>query len=69
MSDFELVIKEQLLAYQREMILAQQAERMDNVSMIRAQIAAYRLGLETCLNKITVGRIFESVKLMDTERG
>jgi len=69
MSDFELVIKEQLLAYQREMILAQQAERMDNVSLIRAQIAAYRLGLETCLNKKFVSRVFDSVKLMGTERG
>ena len=69
MGDFEKTIKDQLLAYQRELILAQQAERLDNVSMIRAQIAAFRLGLETCLNKKFVGRIFDSVKLMGTERG
>lgn len=61
MNKFETVIKEQIMAYNQQLALAQAAHRQDNVSMIRAQIAAYRLGLETCLNKNYVSTFFDYV--------
>ena len=65
MSDFEKAIVKQLDAYRQELLLAQQADRQDNVNMIRAQIAGYRLGLETCLAKKYVDRILKPYENID----
>ena len=35
---------------------------MDKVSLVRTQMSAYRLGLETCLNKNYVSTFFDYVE-------
>ncbi len=35
---------------------------MDKVSLVRIQMSAYRLGLETCLNKNYVATFFEYIE-------
>lgn len=62
MNRFEKSIKEQLLAYKAEIEEAKAAGRMDKVSLVRTQMSAYRLGLETCLNKNYVATFFEYVE-------
>ena len=62
MNSFEKTIKEQLLAYKAEIDEAKAAGRMDKVSSIRTQMSAYRLGLETCLNKNYVATFFEYIE-------
>ena len=62
MSNFEKRIKEQLLSYKAEIDEAKAAGRMDKVSLVRTQMSAYRLGLETCLNKNYVATFFEYIE-------
>ena len=62
MNNFEKAIKEQLLAYKTEIEEAQDNGRMDQVSQIKARMNAYRLGLETCLNKNYVATFFDYIK-------
>ena len=61
-NSFEMVIKEQLLAYKAEIDEAKAAGRMDKVSSVRTQMSAYRLGLETCLSKNYVATFFEYIE-------
>ncbi len=63
MKSFDSIIREQLEAYQQALYLAKVAGRADNVSLVRAQIDAYRLGLATCLSDKYVARIFKDFEL------
>lgn len=62
MNSFEKAIKEQLLSYKAEIDEAKAIGRMDKVSLVRTQMSAYRLGLETCLSKNYVATFFEYVE-------
>jgi len=62
MNSFEKSIKAQLFAYKAEIDEAKAAGRMDKVSLVRTQMSAYRLGLETCLSKNYVATFFEYVE-------
>lgn len=62
MNSFEKAIKEQLLTYKAEIDEAKAAGRMEMVSLVRTQMSAYRLGLETCLNKNYVATFFEYIE-------
>lgn len=59
MNKFAVVIRAQLDAYKRALLMARESGRADNVNLIQAQIAAYRIGLETCLNNDYVAMVFE----------
>lgn len=62
MNGFEKIIKQQILAYKAEIDEAMDAGQMDRASSIRTQMSAYRLGLETCLNKNYVATFFEYIE-------
>jgi len=55
MNKFARAIKQQLLAYQRQLAVADTTTR---ISLVRVQISAYKLGLETCLNPSFVAMMF-----------
>ena len=59
MNAFEKKIKDQILAYKAEIEEARDAGRMDKAALVRSQMSAYRLGLETCLNKNYVATFFD----------
>jgi hypothetical protein len=54
----ERAIKDQLEEYAKHLILSKSAGRQDNVLLVKSQIDAYRIGLETCLNKDFVNKMF-----------
>ena len=58
MNKIEKTIKEQLEEYAKHLILSKSAGRQDNVLLVKSQVNAYRIGLETCLNKDFVDKLF-----------
>lgn len=53
----------QLKMYKNALIQSERAGRKDNVILIKAQIQAYRIGLETALNNSHVAEWFKFVGL------
>lgn len=59
MDKIDKVVKAQLDEYAKHLLLAKAAGRTDNVVLVKAQVSAYRLGLETCLSKKLVETLFD----------
>lgn len=58
MNPYAKVIRQQLLAYQQQLVTADTTVR---ISLVRVQISAYKLALETCLNSSFVAMMFEDI--------
>lgn len=62
MAKFGKEIMSQLDEYAKHLMLAKAAGRQDNVILTKAQVAAYRLGLEACLSKQLVDELFRACR-------